>query len=713
MQKLNNNVVKLTLALVLIMFVSWYFFLRYVLSDIETITYDWRAKIATEKNRLSIHDSDIVLLAANDDTTKILENYPEINPGRWPWSRSVWGDVVNYISKGNPKAIVFDLKFEGSADKEEDQYFASAIYGKNVVIGTALSLPRNSEKVSKMIDLLEEQLEKHDRKLNDQLNEAVDDYISKVYSAVYKRSSLDDRLALIPEENYYHRLTYGNNSAQEFLDNITFFEKTSIYKELLDNASQIGVINLKGSENVVFRHHVPLYRLVTPDKTAYIPSLPLAAVLAVVPEEERKPFAITKDNIIIGKRVIPVDDKGRILLNWHGTGQTYENIPVAKVILSSALDKKKIDSVNEFHKIPSDYFKDKIVVIGQTSAGTDIHPTPMDSIYPGPEIITTAIDNILNDADTSNSNRRKFILKSSPEIDIFLTLVLCLIIGYAMLRANSNFIKFQTFIFTILLFIALAICAFIHPQVRIWLNMTYPMAFMFLTGIGTYAYITYQENKEKKQIEQLFGKFVSPQILEKLLADKTGILHEGQRKVMTVLFSDIRGFTTLSEKQSPEEVIKMLNEYLTEMVEIILSHNGTLDKYIGDAIMAFYNDPVEMEDHALRAVQTAIAMKMKLAKLNEKWLSEGKQPLKIGIGINTGEMIVGHMGSPRLVDYTVIGDNVNLTSRIESLTKEYNATILISESTYNEVKDYVETIYRDEVTVKGKSLPVKIYEVKE
>ncbi len=151
---------------------------------------------------------------------------------------------------------------------------------------------------------------------------------------------------------------------------------------------------------------------------------------------------------------------------------------------------------------------------------------------------------------------------------------------------------------------------------------------------------------------------------------------------------------------------------MTEMVEVILKYNGTLDKYIGDAIMAFYNDPVEMEDHALRAVLTAIDMKETLDRLNEKWKAEGKTTLNIGLGINTGEMIVGHMGSPRLVDYTVIGDNVNLASRLEGLNKEYGTNIIISESTYDMVKEHIETDYLDECTVKGKKNAVKIYAVK-
>ena len=234
---------------------------------------------------------------------------------------------------------------------------------------------------------------------------------------------------------------------------------------------------------------------------------------------------------------------------------------------------------------------------------------------------------------------------------------------------------------------------------------------MLITGAATYSYQMYINSLERKYVENLFGKFVSPQVLEKLLTEKKNISMEGQRKIMTVLFSDIRGFTELSETTPADEVILILNEYLTEMVEVILKHNGTLDKYIGDAIMAFYNDPIEMEDHALRAVKTAVEMKETLDKLNKKWKSEGKPVLNMGIGINTGEMIVGHLGSPRLVDYTVIGDNVNLASRIEGLNKEYGTNIIIGEATYEEVKDDIEAVYLDECKVKGKQNAVKIYSV--
>jgi adenylate cyclase len=719
-KKFDKSVFLSILGLVLIIFLTWLFFLKDILLDIETITYDWRARIATEQNplglKLSQHDRNIILLAANDDTNKILEKYPEINPGRWPWSRKLWGDVVNFVNMGNPKAIVFDLKFEGSEksfDKNfnPDKYFADSIKNKNVTIATALLFPRSSEKVSKMFKLVDQELIKQNYKLENLPNKYADKYISDIYSRFYKRNFFKDSVALLPDSDYYIDLPYINKDGKNFMDNITFYDSSTIFNKLKENTNYMGVINLSRSENVVFRNHTPLYRLVNNQGNLYVPSLPFAAVLSVLSKNEKKPFIIEKNKIIIGTRHIPIDDEGNLLLNWHGSPQTYQTIALGKVLISEAYQKGAVKSINKVDLISPEFFRDKIVVIGQTTAGTDIHPTPMSSVYPGPEIITTAIDNLLNDTDLKNPLRRKFIKKSSPVNNILLCLVLCLIIGYVMIRAKSNRVKFQTFVLAFLLFITLAVCAFVHPQVRIWINITYPIVFMSLTGIGTYAYITYLENKERKEVENLFGKFVSPQVLRKLLLDKSSFSREGQRKIMTVLFSDIRGFTTLSEKNPPDLVIEILNEYITEMVEVILSYNGTLDKYIGDAIMAFYNDPVDLEDHALRSVLTAIAMKKKLAELNEKWQKQGKPVLNIGIGINTGEMIVGHLGSPRLVDYTVIGDNVNLASRVEGLTKNYNTNILITEYTYQDVKDYVLTEFKDEVTVKGKEKPVKIYSV--
>jgi len=185
----------------------------------------------------------------------------------------------------------------------------------------------------------------------------------------------------------------------------------------------------------------------------------------------------------------------------------------------------------------------------------------------------------------------------------------------------------------------------------------------------------------------------------------------GEKKDLSVLFSDIRGFTTISEGLTPENLVHLLNEYLTVMTDIVFNHDGTLDKYMGDAIMAIYGAPLDQPDHPARACHSALEMMKALRNLNEKWILEEKKPMDIGIGINTGMMMVGNMGSDQRFDYTVMGDAVNLGSRLEGANKNYKTNILLSEFTYERVKDEFVCMEIDSVRVKGKTQPVKIYQL--
>jgi len=196
-----------------------------------------------------------------------------------------------------------------------------------------------------------------------------------------------------------------------------------------------------------------------------------------------------------------------------------------------------------------------------------------------------------------------------------------------------------------------------------------------------------------------------------MLKDPSKLKLGGDKKHLSVLFSDIRGFTTVSESLTPEELVHLLNEYLTAMTDIVFKYDGLLDKYMGDAIMAVYGAPLDQPDHAERACRTALDMMEQLKILQKKWESEGKPVLNIGIGVNSGDMVVGNMGSEMRFDYTVMGDSVNLGSRLEGINKEYGTNIVISEFTYNEVKDRLICRELDSVRVKGKLLPVKIYEL--
>jgi len=228
-------------------------------------------------------------------------------------------------------------------------------------------------------------------------------------------------------------------------------------------------------------------------------------------------------------------------------------------------------------------------------------------------------------------------------------------------------------------------------------------------GIIIYRYIS--EEKEKKKIRGAFQHYLTASVINEMLKDPAKLKLGGDKKDLTVLFSDIRGFTTISEKLTPEELVRLLNEYLTAMTNIVFQYDGLLDKYMGDAIMAVFGAPLDQPDHAQRACLTALNMMTELHRLQNKWQEEGCPVLNIGIGVNSGDMVVGNMGSEMRFDYTVMGDMVNLGSRLEGMNKEYGSNIIISEFTYNTVKKTMCCRELDWVRVKGKKLPVKIYEL--
>ena len=240
----------------------------------------------------------------------------------------------------------------------------------------------------------------------------------------------------------------------------------------------------------------------------------------------------------------------------------------------------------------------------------------------------------------------------------------------------------------------------------------YPASALFFGYTSQTAYRFFTEERRARDIRKMFSSYVSKRIVDELIKDPSKAKLGGDRKEITVLFSDIRGFTSFSEKHQPEEVVSLLNEYLGAMTEIVFQYEGTLDKFVGDAIMALWGAPVGQPDHAERACRCALAMITRLKELQAKWTAEGKYVIDIGIGINTGEMVVGNMGAEgKKMDYTVIGDNVNLGARLESLTRQYNNHIIISEYTYAKVEHIVEVKELGTVTVKGKQLPVMIYDL--
>jgi adenylate cyclase len=230
--------------------------------------------------------------------------------------------------------------------------------------------------------------------------------------------------------------------------------------------------------------------------------------------------------------------------------------------------------------------------------------------------------------------------------------------------------------------------------------------------VGELAWQYFVEGREKRQVKRLFSRFVPRDVYNQLLADPTRAALGGKRRQMTVLFSDVRGFTALSEESTPEEVVGQLNEYFSRMVQVLFDHHGTLDKFVGDMVMGLFGAPLDDPDHAEHAVQAAIAMSRALDDLNRAWATAGKPQLDIGVGISTGDMVAGNIGSNTIMSYTVIGDTVNLGARLEALNKDYGSRIIISEATRAALKGRYDIRPLGDVTVKGKSKPVTIFEIK-
>jgi len=229
-------------------------------------------------------------------------------------------------------------------------------------------------------------------------------------------------------------------------------------------------------------------------------------------------------------------------------------------------------------------------------------------------------------------------------------------------------------------------------------------------GLATYRGVV--EERRARTTRQMFSRYVSKQIVEEIMKNPDAVALGGELKEVTILFSDVRGFTAMSEKLSAPQVVEVLNEYLTAMVDIVMAHNGTLDKYVGDAIMAVWGSPLYEPKHKENALRTAVQMMEVLQELQAKWQAEGKPHIDIGIGLNTGHVVAGNMGHPDFkMDYTVIGDDVNLAARMESANKEMKSHILITGSSYEGCEHLVDVIKHEPIHVKGKEASIEVYEV--
>jgi adenylate cyclase len=394
------------------------------------------------------------------------------------------------------------------------------------------------------------------------------------------------------------------------------------------------------------------------------------------------------ESVSIGKKNIKTDKFGRVALNYYGKSKLF----------------KYISAVDIFdNKFKKEDIEGKIVLIGTSASGLlDLRATPLESTYAGVEIHATAIENIIND-----EYLKKFEFEEIANLSVIWLLLILILIFFKFFNALKSTIFSASLVAMYLVFVF-----WLFESKMILINIIYPLS----ASIGLYMFLSsiyyFFETKQKELIKKKFSKKVSLAVAETLINEDTKDVLEPKEREVSIFFSDIRGFTSISEKlQNPKKVIDFLNFYMTPMAEIITKNGGTIDKFIGDAIMAYWNAPLEVKNHADMAIKSAISQIKRLKKLNIELKKLNFPCIDIGIGINTGLVVVGEMGSSGRSDYTIIGDSVNLASRVEGLCKTYKTNILITEFTKNSLKEEYNIEFVDEVKVRGKKELVKIYKV--
>jgi adenylate cyclase len=452
---------------------------------------------------------------------------------------------------------------------------------------------------------------------------------------------------------------------------------------LLETAAAIGHVNNFSEVDGSTRYEA----LIIESRGYYYPSLAIEAVRIAAGLDPSARTMTFGDAVRLADIVIPTDARSRVLIDYAGPDGTITHVPAAEVLEGRRLER----------------IKDRAVFIGATAPGLyDLRVTPFSTTMPGVEKHANMAANILD---------RRFIVRpvwgEFVEAGAILLLPLLLALVVPAMR------PYPSIAMTVVIWAGLFGAGHYAFRRGLWLNLVYPSLALLLSFIGITVYRFLFEERQRQYTRRAFQQYVSPEVVERIMQNPEALQFGGELRNLTVLFSDIRDFTTFTEKNDPHVVVQMLREYLTEMTRIVIEEGGTLDKYIGDAVMAEFGAPIAYPDHALRGCRAALRMAAEVERLTAKWTAEGREPFRIGLGVNTGNMVVGNLGSEQLFDYTVIGDEVNLGARLESLNKDYQTDkhIIISEGTYEAAGDTIQVKRLGEVKVKGKTRPVVVYEL--
>ena len=465
-------------------------------------------------------------------------------------------------------------------------------------------------------------------------------------------------------------------------------------EDLVKNAHAIGSVSTLPDNDGVIRKLSPIFRH---NKTFY----PSVGIKAAMKYKNINSLAYKNNTLILGDITIPLDKtNSEVYLQWYKPSKQNVNFITHKTYSASDI----LDSYNKMKKgekppIPQEEFKDKIIIVGATAyALNDIKKTPIGVDYPGLEIQATFIDNIINN---------DFMKKTSLALNLIVLAVLVIL--------TVHTAKQLPIIYSLLTLITIILGWFYIAKNIFFANgyiidVITPLSFVLLAYSLTFVYKYFLAGRSRNNLKNVMSKYISKSVMKDVLKNETAELG-GKRAYVSVLFADIRQFTSISEVYTPEEVSSLLNEYFSLIAPIIDKYNGTLNKFMGDAVMAIFGAPIEDENHAKNAVLCAEEILLEVKKLNYKWKISNKPEIRIGVAINTGYVFIGNIGSKDRMEFTVIGDSVNIASRIESLNRVYNTSFLISSSTYEKVKDIVNTIKIRDVSIKGRISSVTIHEV--
>ncbi len=606
------------------------------------------------------HDDDVVIVAVDD---KSLSYYYQHHDNPWPWSRDIHAEIIEELNRLGARSIVMDLAFDTYQEPEGDQKLAETLFfNPNVVLSTLLVDSREN-----FTDL--------DPEYRQRLKES-EEYLQYRYNIRNPESLPGGRMPelfstykLIPPEQSFKQAAYAYGTFE-----IGLPQADGLFHS----------IPLVVNEHYA-REEGELSRALLPNITV----LGLASYYGL--DRGEYSFDPAAGEIHLGEEaVIPVDSSGYFELTYYGE-RAFQEV--------SVVDLLEHGEEEELQEI----FEDALVLVGFSAEAKGLYddrPTPFNRNEAGVQLHATAMDNILNE-----NFRHRLTLGQNMLIIIGVVLVLLLLqkvekfklgtglsLGFITLVNLGNYLLFLN---------------------DIWADIFYVNLVLVLLLLTSTFLRFYRERKDRLQTKSFFSRYVPAPVVNRILENPDRIHPGGEEMEVTVLFSDIVNFTGISEELEPQKLVSLLNEYLACMADIIKNeHRGMLDKFIGDAILAIFGSPFPAEDDPVRAVAAALAMVEAAREMKQEWRERGEEvEFDLGIGINTGTAVVGNIGSEERVNYTCIGDAVNLAARLEGLTRELEGKVLISESTYEQVKDVFACRRLRQISVKNRSEPVTVYRV--